>query len=212
LAQGEGGGHESNPDPEGAPAPLEEGQLEGDAGLTAVGWTPNAILAREYIWGPGDSYAGVDELLVQFDHERKPWWVSQDGGGDVVAVVETPGTSPSSTQPARVCGQWTYDAYGAVTSSDLLHEHAAVHCGHNPRQQTVDRSEDWEVNLKVEARLLLVKQADEHGDPGGGGGDDVGSSGENKTERNGSDIEEVGLHGEAVASGSSLIHAQDQQR
>jgi len=130
---------EEGSDPEGAPGPLEEGQLEGDpenggggggGGGGAIGWTPSAVLAREYIWGPGDSYAGVDELLVQFGEDRKPWWVIQDGGGDVVAVIKAPGTSPSSTQPVKVCGQWTYNAYGAVHSFDLLATHPAVHCGH----------------------------------------------------------------------------------
>ncbi len=114
---------------------MEEGQLEGEGDPPPleggqIGWTPNAYLAREYIWGPGDSHAGVDELLVQFDQGRVPWWVIQDGGGDVVAVVETPGTSPSSTDPSRVAGQWTFDAYGAVQSFDLLHDHPPVHCGH----------------------------------------------------------------------------------
>jgi hypothetical protein len=53
-------------------------------------------LAREYVWGPGDGPAGVDELLAQYAggwgwDRGKPWWVLQDGGGDVAALWPTTG-------------------------------------------------------------------------------------------------------------------------
>jgi hypothetical protein len=86
-------------------------------------------LEREYLWGPGDR--GVDELLVQFDHtaERKPWWVIQDDGGDVVAVCETIATG-SDAGKGRVVQQLTYDAYGEALSMATLHPHPVLHCGH----------------------------------------------------------------------------------
>ena len=84
-------------------------------------------LEREYIWGPGDGPAGVDELLVQFDVDRKPWWVLQDSGGDIVALCQNPGTV---TAAPTVAAQWTYDAYGAVLSADHLAAHPFMHCGH----------------------------------------------------------------------------------
>ncbi len=84
---------------------------------------------REYIWGPGDK--GVDELLVQFDHtvDRKPWWVIQDDGGDVVAVCDTIATGAHAGK-GRVVQQLTYDAYGEALSSTTLVAHPVLHCGH----------------------------------------------------------------------------------
>jgi hypothetical protein len=69
---------------------FEAGQMEEGA-FTAQGGTGNPPpqpmpevhrLEREYIWGPGDSFAGVDELFVLFDREREPWLVLQDASGD----------------------------------------------------------------------------------------------------------------------------------
>lgn len=86
-------------------------------------------LEREYLWGPGDR--GVDELLVQFDRTaaRKPWWVIQDDGGDVVAVCDTIATG-SSAGKGRVVQQLTYDAYGEALTSSTLQPHPVLRCGH----------------------------------------------------------------------------------
>lgn len=89
----------------------------------------DSYLSREYVWGPGDGFAGVDELLVQYDRNEDAVWVIQDAGGDVVAVCDVPGP----TTPARVVGQWTYDAYGAPLSADILQPHAEVFAGHKGR-------------------------------------------------------------------------------
>ena len=93
-----------------------------------------ALLTREYIWGPGDGPAGVDELLAMFDGEAqgKPWRVLQDAGGDIVAICESPqpGGPGTTLSPARVAGQWVYDAYGAALTAETLHPHPELHGGH----------------------------------------------------------------------------------
>jgi len=93
-----------------------------------------ALLTREYIWGPGDGPAGVDEMLAMFDGEAqgKPWWVLQDAGGDIVALCESPqpGGPGTSLSPARVAGQWVYDAYGAALTAETLYPHPELHGGH----------------------------------------------------------------------------------
>jgi hypothetical protein len=93
------------------PLQVEQAQLgfaTPSSSATPIDSTPvnHAYLARKYIWGPGDR--GIDELFVQFDENRQPWWVMQDGGLDVVAMFDMGGTSST----ARVVGEWTYDAYG----------------------------------------------------------------------------------------------------
>ncbi len=107
-----------------APASVEAAQA---AESTPINVT---TLAREYVWGPGDN--GIDELFAQFDESSKPWWIIQDTGGDIVAVVEVPNANaaPSSTNLARVAAQWTYDAYGSVVSAEHLFPHPLMHCGH----------------------------------------------------------------------------------
>ncbi len=104
------------------------GDSDGTGLITA--WS----FAREYVWGPGDGPAGLDELLAQFDGPSglsKPWWILQDSGGDVVAQCET--TAAGFT---RVVGQWTYDPYGSVATAETLETSAAVpqppppHLGH----------------------------------------------------------------------------------
>src|SRR5690606_14590305 len=47
-------------------------------------------------------------------------------GGDLVALCDFGGSGDT----ARVVGQWTYDAYGAVLSADHLHAMALPHLGH----------------------------------------------------------------------------------
>ncbi len=87
-----------------------------------------ARLEREYIWGPGDGPAGVDEMLAQFDADRTPWWVIQDAGGDIVALCDN--TNDLVTGAPFVAAQWTYDAYGAVVSADHLAAHPFMRAGH----------------------------------------------------------------------------------
>jgi len=120
------------------PASVEAIQL--NASIPPPGDVPSTetSLKREYIWGPGDSMtAGLDELLVQFDDSRFPWWPLQDGGGDIVALAEVPNpaTGPSASNLARVVGQWQYDAYGSVLSAETFATASGrtvplMHCGH----------------------------------------------------------------------------------
>ena len=56
--------------------------------------------------GPDDGNGGVDELLVQFDPNRKPWWVLQDAGGDIVALCDNSGAVGGA---ASAFARWTYD-------------------------------------------------------------------------------------------------------
>ena len=106
------------------PLTVEQTQLSGDPVAMPI---PAARLEREYIWGPGDGAAGVDELFVQYDVNRKPWWVVQDAGGDIVALCDNAGTV---TGAPFVAAQWTYDAYGSVLSADHLSAHPFMHAGH----------------------------------------------------------------------------------
>jgi hypothetical protein len=69
-------------------------------------------LAREYVWGPGDW--GVDELLAQYDADRRASWPLQDAGGDVIALCDRGGANGT----ARVITQIVYDAHGAVIDRD----------------------------------------------------------------------------------------------
>jgi hypothetical protein len=72
-------------------------------------------LAREYVWGPGDSWGwGVDELLAQYDADRRASWPLQDAGGDVIALCDRGGANGT----ARVIAQVVYDAHGAVIDRD----------------------------------------------------------------------------------------------
>jgi hypothetical protein len=89
----------------------------------------STVLAREYVWGPGDGHAGSDELLVQYASpwsREKPWFVLQDGGGDVAAVCD----QASAGSAARVCAQYTWDAYGNVPTFDNILAHPYLHAGH----------------------------------------------------------------------------------
>lgn len=111
-------------DGESTPVAFEQGQVSaalsgggGPSGEIAVG------VAREYVWGPGDR--GIDELLIQYDKNRKAWYAIQDAGGDVVALCDVP-----TSGTARVAGQWTYDAYGNVIFAEHLVSHQPLHCGH----------------------------------------------------------------------------------
>jgi hypothetical protein len=113
---------------------FEAGQMEEGA-FTVQGGTGNLPpqpmpeahrLEREYIWGPGDSFAGVDELFALFDREREPWLVLQDASGDVAALCGR----TSISQPAYVAAQWTWDAYGNVFSADHLFDHPFLSVGH----------------------------------------------------------------------------------
>ncbi len=109
-----------------SPMSFESGQLENPGPVIGSAGTPLPTslsgLEREYIWGPGDN--GLDEILVQYDIERKAFWMIQDGGGDVVAMCDLAGSGGT----ARVLRSWQYDAYGqclratdVVTSSTIPH-------------------------------------------------------------------------------------------
>jgi hypothetical protein len=157
-----------------SPLGLEQGQMSlmlqgGGAGGGGGGGGIGGIevpfttttLAREYVWGPGDTPAGVDELLAQYaaaggagpggaggtggsggsgsgvpDEGRlKPWYVLQDDGGDVAALVDCapPPPPPSGgglSGVAQVAAQWTYDAYGSALTAESLAPHPPMHCGH----------------------------------------------------------------------------------
>jgi len=76
------------------------------------------------VWGPGDQ--GFDELLVQYNGLGDEFWAIMDAGGDLVALCDLGGSGGA----ARVVGQWTYDAYGAVLSADHLYAMAQPHLGH----------------------------------------------------------------------------------
>jgi len=84
-------------------------------------------VSREYVWGPGDCYAGIDELVAQFDGESRqtPWWALQDLSGDVVALVYKPANAA-----AAVAWQCTYEPYGGVLAEVSHVEHPRVHLGH----------------------------------------------------------------------------------
>jgi hypothetical protein len=98
--------------------------------LTGGGTVPGfqVFAEREYIWGPGEGWgvAGTDELLAQFDRTGALTFAITDAGGDMVALVDSGGSSGR----ARVVGQWTYDAYGNVLSADHIHPHAYTRVGH----------------------------------------------------------------------------------
>ncbi len=138
---GAGGAGQNLADGDATSLKLEEGQVAA-AGAAGGGAPPPGsppadfvtYLAREYIWGPGDAFAGSDELLVQFERDRWAWWVLQDASGDVVAVCDMGGVDPGEGggNAARVCGQWRYDAYGAATAAEHLASFPQLHCGHPP--------------------------------------------------------------------------------
>jgi hypothetical protein len=116
---------------------FEAGQLEGSPqplNVGGIGSVPQQPLIephrleREYIWGPGDSFAGVDELITLFGRDREPWLVLQDASGDVAALI---GKQSNAQQGlALVAAQWTWDAYGNVLSADHLFNHPFVSVGH----------------------------------------------------------------------------------
>jgi hypothetical protein len=105
----------------GTPVVVEQAQL-ADPNPTAPAGT---FLNREYIWGPG----GVDELLCQYDWQRKPWFTLMDDGGDLVALCDRDPT----TLRGRVAAEYTFDAYGQVLTAQTyssMSSNAHPHCGH----------------------------------------------------------------------------------
>jgi YD repeat-containing protein len=90
-----------------APATLESQALESEVIPATV-----TYLAREYVWGNGDW--GVDELLAQYDADRRASWPLQDAGGDVIALCDRGGANGT----ARVITQIVYDAHGSVIDRD----------------------------------------------------------------------------------------------
>lgn len=106
------------------PMSFESGQLENPTpgvGLTGEPLpTSSGGVEREYVWGLGDN--GLDGIHVQYDIERKAYWMIQEAGGDVVAMCDLAGSGGT----ARVLRSWQYDAYGqclratdVVTSSTI---------------------------------------------------------------------------------------------
>jgi hypothetical protein len=102
---------------------------------------PEALVTlREFVWGPGDGHAGVDELLVHFDPQRRPIYIAQDASGDVVAAFDLLGlpARPADADPelpanlftARRVWQATYDPYGQVLSARIEHPHDPLWTGH----------------------------------------------------------------------------------
>ncbi len=101
------------------PLNFESGQLNEPGPIIGSGGEPLPVplsgLEREYVWGPGDN--GLDEILVQYDTERKAFWMIQDGGGDVVAMCDLAGSGGT----ARVVKSWQYDAYGqCLRATDVV--------------------------------------------------------------------------------------------
>jgi len=67
------------------------------------------------------------------------WFTLQDGGGDIVAVVDSGlvpqtglggGGGGGSSQPASVAAQFVYNAYGEVIAAEHLSPHPLLHAGH----------------------------------------------------------------------------------
>ncbi len=101
------------------PMSFESGQLENPTNAIGIGGDPLPTslggMEREYIWGPGDN--GLDEILVQYDIQRKAYWMIQDAGGDVVAMCDLQGSGGT----ARVVKSWQYDAYGqCLRATDVV--------------------------------------------------------------------------------------------
>ncbi len=121
---------QTNPDAQSAPTGFEQEQLGGGIG----GGTPVGSIAREYVWGPGDTGPGFDELLVQYDENGEEAWAIQDAGGDLVALCDlgggVGGGGGGTPDLARVVGQWTFDAYGEVLTAEHLFAFALPHLGH----------------------------------------------------------------------------------
>jgi hypothetical protein len=128
----------------------EEGQIEQGSGEPGgedpPGPPPNTFityLEREYLWGPGDGItsgagAGLDELIGIFDIDRRAWWTLLDASGDVVAVVDDSDSTTHGygtgvggvSSPARLCGQFGYDAYGQLIAVQSLHPFPDPRTGH----------------------------------------------------------------------------------
>lgn len=122
----------THPDGDAAPLAFETGQV---ATVDPMPVAPQAQLAREYVWGPGDGLAGVDELLVQYGPVnamngapggRIPYFVIQDAGGDLAALCDLGG----SNGDGRVVAQYIYDQYGEPMTAEILYPCALPHCGH----------------------------------------------------------------------------------
>jgi hypothetical protein len=110
-------------------AEVTEGEPQAMSGGSApVPQIDEYRLEREYIWGPGDGVAVVDELFVMFDRERDPWLVLQDASGDVAALCGRIGNTNNGI--SYVAAQWTWDAYGNVFSADHIAPHPFMSVGH----------------------------------------------------------------------------------
>jgi hypothetical protein len=83
--------------------------------------------------------ADVDEHVAGHEPEAvgatNRWYVLEDDGGDVAALVDcAPPLPPPSggglSGVAQVAAQWTYDAYGSALTAESLAPHPVIHCGH----------------------------------------------------------------------------------
>ncbi len=122
--QGEGGGqlqataqqidseNQGELDQSATPAALESEQMESQ-GQSQIP-TTQTYLSREYVWGPGDW--GVDEIVAQYDEDRRVSFPLQDASGDVIALCDLGGASGA----ARVVTELVYDAYGQVLAREDL--------------------------------------------------------------------------------------------
>jgi hypothetical protein len=105
-------GQQQSGDPEGTPLSFEQSQMQQqeENPQTLIGGEGEPLPAtiggaeREYIWGPGDGPAGIDEILVQFDINRAPWWMLQDAGGDLVAMCDIGGSGVAQRACTKVLG------------------------------------------------------------------------------------------------------------
>jgi len=80
-------GQQQSGDPEGAALSFEHSQMQQQENepqpLIDEGGDPLPVTLggaeREYIWGPGDGPAGIDEILVQFDRRAHllPKWARE---------------------------------------------------------------------------------------------------------------------------------------
>ncbi|MFN0011305.1 MAG: hypothetical protein ACKVS8_06640 [Phycisphaerales bacterium] len=158
---------------------------------------------REYIWGPGDGHAGIDELLALFEGAKaaefdglsaeaaaaaslaaqsKPWWAIQDASGDVVALCDSGGpVVPTGLSPTGAGGAAIGPATtstGRVVQQFTYDAYGAVLAA----EQVVDDPNVVIPNLRVGHKGLFADRLDvgitnSGTDPPSGGGGGAGTSG-----------------------------------
>ncbi|MCW5766676.1 MAG: RHS repeat protein [Phycisphaeraceae bacterium] len=119
------GQEQQDTDPAAAPLDSEQQQINGNedpSGGSGYAWI--RTLAREYVWGPGDGSAGLDELLVHYAFDRAPYQVIQDASGDAAAQCFVNAGS------AAVLEQYTLDPYGSAVTVEVFGPAPSLHAGH----------------------------------------------------------------------------------